>query len=201
MARTAIALVVSVLLLGAGFSAGAASAERVCHPALRAQLVAMMAQDQYEQSPEYTGPWHGPQRTDRLRKIIARYGWPTFRMVGVDGATAAWVIAQHSDHDPAFQQQALELMRAAAAAGQADPIELAYLEDRTAVNHDRPQVYGTQVTCIDGELAPRPLIDPERVDERRASVGLGPLQEYLDSFPADSCAEGTHVLDSLASMT
>jgi len=83
-------------------------------------------------------------------------------MVGADGATAAWVIAQHSDHDPAFQQRALELMRAAAAAGQADPIELAYLEDRTAVNHGR-----------------------------LASVGLEPLQEYLDSFPADMCVEGT----------
>ncbi len=187
MARTAIALVLSVLLLGAGFSAGVASAERVSHPGLRAQLVAMMERDQYEQSPDYTGPWHGPQRTDRLRRIITRYGWPTFRMVGVDGATAAWVIAQHSDHDPAFQQQALELMRAAAAEGQADPVELAYLEDRTAVNHGRPQIYGTQVTCIDGEVAPRPLIDPERVDERRASVGLGPLQEYLDSFPDDMC--------------
>jgi hypothetical protein len=189
MVRTVIALVVSVFLVGAGFSVPAAAAERVCHPALRAELVAMMAQDQYEQSPDYTGPWHGPQRTDRLREIIVRYGWPTFRMVGVDGATAAWVIAQHSDHDPAFQQQALELMRVAAAAGQADLVELAYLEDRTAVNHDRLQVYGTQVTCIDGELAPRPLIDPERVDERRASVGLGPLQEYLDSFPDDSCTE------------
>jgi hypothetical protein len=183
------ALVLSVLLIGAGFSAGAAAADPVCNPGLRAELVAMMAQDQYEQSPDYTGPWHGPQRTERLRRIIARYGWPTFRMVGVDGATAAWVIAQHSDHDPAFQQQALELMRAAAAAGQADPVELAYLEDRTAVNHGRLQIYGTQVTCVDGEVAPRPLIDPERVDERRASVGLGPIQEYLDSFPDDMCAE------------
>ena len=191
MARIAIAVVMSALLLGAGVSAGAASAERVCNPGLRAELVAMMAQDQYELSPDYTGPWRGPQRTDRLRRIIARHGWPTFRMVGVDGATAAWVIAQHSDHDPAFQQQALDLMRVAAAAGQADPIELAYLEDRTAVNHDRLQIYGTQVTCIDGELAPRPLIDPERVDERRASVGLGPLQEYLDSFPEGICTEGT----------
>jgi hypothetical protein len=61
------------------------------------------------------------------------------------------------------------------------------LEDRTAVNHGRLQIYGTQVTCIDGELGPRPLIDPER----RASVGLGPLQEYLDSFPDGICAEGT----------
>lgn len=97
------------------------------------------------------------------------------------------MIAQHSDHDPAFQQRALTPMRAAARAGQADRIELAYLTDRVAVNHGRLQVYGTQVTCIGDELGPRPLIDPDNVDERRASVGLGPLQEYLDSFSDGVC--------------
>lgn len=192
MIRAAIALTVSAFLLCGGFTT-AAAAERVCEPALRAELVEMMDQDQYEQSPEYTGPWHGPERTDRLREIIAEYGWPTFRLVGTDGATAAWVIAQHADHDPAFQRYALRLMRAAARQGQADPVELAYLTDRVAVNTGRLQVYGTQVTCVDGAVAPRPLIDPEHVDERRAAVGLGPLQEYLDGFPGDLCAPQARV--------
>ena len=183
-----IALLAAILLMFSGLSGGAARAVRVCDPVLRAELLEMMAQDQYEQSEEYTGPWHGPERTDRLREIIARHGWPTFRLVGRDGSTAAWVITQHSDHDPAFQQRALTLMKAAARVGQADRIELAYLTDRVAVNHGRPQVYGTQVTCIGEELGPAPLIDPEHVDERRASVGLVPLQEYLDSFPDGICA-------------
>ncbi|HEX6355632.1 DUF6624 domain-containing protein [Actinophytocola sp.] len=192
MVRTVLALMVSVVLMCSGFSVATASpADQVCEPALRAELLDMMAQDQYEQSPEYTGPWHGPERTDRLREIIAEYGWPTFRLVGTDGATAAWVIAQHSDHDPAFQQKALKLMRAAARAGQADPIELAYLTDRVAVNTGRLQIYGTQVRCVDGAFAPAPLVDPEHVDERRASVGLGPLQEYLDTFPDEWCADPT----------
>lgn len=190
MIRTVIVAMMSIVLVCLGFSTAAASpADRVCDPALRAELLEMMAQDQYENSPDYTGPWHGPERTDRLREIIAESGWPTFRLVGTDGATAAWVIAQHSDHDPAFQQRALKLMRAAARAGQADPIELAYLTDRVAVNTGNLQTYGTQVRCVDGEFAPAPLIDPEHVDERRASVGLGPLQEYLDSFPDEWCAE------------
>lgn len=189
MVRTAIVLVMSVVLVCSGFATAQASVDdRVCYPALRAELLEMMARDQYEQSPEYTGPWHGPERTDRLREIIARHGWPTFRMVGVDGATAAWVIAQHSDHDAAFQQRALKLMRAAARAGQADLVELAYLTDRVAVNTGTLQTYGTQVTCVDGAVAPRPLIDPEHVDDRRAAVGLGPIAEYLDSFPDDMCS-------------
>lgn len=195
MIRTAIALMVSVLLAFSGFSGDKASAEtsaeRVCNPELRAELLAMMAQDQYERTEEYTGPSHDRERTDRLREIIAEFGWPTFRLVGTDGATAAWVIAQHSDHDPTFQQRALRLMRAAARVGQADRIELAYLTDRVAVNTGRPQTYGTQITCVDGDIAPAPLIDPDHVDERRAAVGLGPLQEYLDSFPDGICAGPT----------
>ncbi len=100
--------------------------------------------------------------------------------------TGPWHAPERTD--PAFQQQALELMRAAARAGQADRIELAYLTDRVAVNTGRLQIYGTQITCVDGDIAPAPLVDPEHVDERRAAVGLGPLQEYLDSFPDDICA-------------
>lgn len=57
---------------------------------------------------------------ERLGEIVAEHGWPTRSLVGDDGATAAWAIAQHSDLDPQFQRQMLELMWAAAAVGEAD---------------------------------------------------------------------------------
>ena len=43
----------------------------------------------------------------------------------------------------------------------------------------KPQEYGTQAIARDGGFQPRNLRDPDRVDERRASVGLGSLAEYL----------------------
>lgn len=55
-------------------------------------------------------------RTARLGRIVAEYGWPTRTLVRDDGATAARAIAQHSDLDPTFQQEMLEVMRKAAAA-------------------------------------------------------------------------------------
>jgi hypothetical protein len=70
-------------------------------------------------------------------------------------------------------------MRAAVEDGEADPTELAYLEDRVALNSGRPQTYGTQIACVDGHAEPSELADPDRVEELREEVGLQPLDDYL----------------------
>jgi hypothetical protein len=165
------------------------STEREPDEELRAELVEMMEQDQTERSPDYTGEWNDQVRTDRLREITEEHGWPGSDLVGVDGASAAWVIAQHSDLDPEFQQEALELMRPAVEAGLADPTELAYLEDRVALNSGGEQIYGTQIGCVDGVPQPAPLADPETVDERRAEAGMEPIDEYLATLNEACAAE------------
>lgn len=163
--------------------------EREPDDELRAELLEMMEQDQTERSPEYTGEWNDQARTDRLREIVEEHGWPGSDLVGDDGASAAWVIAQHSDLDPGFQQEALELMRPAVEAGLADPTELAYLEDRVGLSSGGEQVYGTQIACVDGVPQPAPLADPETVDERRAEVGLEPMDDYLATLNEACAAE------------
>jgi len=164
-------------------------------PELRAELVEMMAADQEERAAwdlvpagEPLPPGQDRARTMRLREIIAEHGWPTRTMVGTDGATAAWVVAQHSDLDPDFQEEALALMEPAVAAGEADPIEFAYLTDRVASSRGETQLYGTQIGCVDGAIGPMPpLADPDRVDELRAEVGLGTLEDYYAEFPPGGC--------------
>ncbi|MFC5148986.1 hypothetical protein [Streptomyces aureoversilis] len=42
----------------------------------------------------------------------------------------------------------------------------------------QPQIYGTQYLTNAGELRPRPIEDPEQMDERRAAVGLEPHAGY-----------------------
>lgn len=163
--------------------------QRETDEGLRAELLEMMEQDQTERSPDYTGEWNDQERTDRLSEIVEEHGWPGSDLVGEDGATAAWVIAQHSDLDPGFQQEALELMRPAVEAGLADPTELAYLEDRVALNSGGEQVYGTQIGCVDGVPQPAPLADPEPVEERRTEVGLEPIADYLATLNEACAAE------------
>ncbi len=163
-----------------------APAGPVADPALREELLAMLAADQAARAEEGADGFAGDrERTERLRRITAERGWPTRTLVGADGATAAWAIAQHSDLDPQVQERFLALMRDAVAAGEADPGELAYLEDRVAAGAGRPQTYGTQIGCAeDGTPQPGPLADPDRVDELRAGVGLPPLADYLAELAA-----------------
>ena len=129
-------------------------------------------------------------RAERLKEIIAEHGWPTIDFVGRDAASAAWLIAQHADFDVAFQERALELMREALADDQVDPVDVAYLKDRVAVNRGRPQTYGTQILCMDGRPGPAtPIEDAENVDARRNEVGLDPLEDYYVELEEACAAE------------
>jgi hypothetical protein len=155
------------------------------HPELRDELVLMLEEDQAERMGE-SATINDRARADRLEEIVDEYGWPTFSMVGEDGATAAWAIAQHADHDVELQERMLDLMKVAAADGEADPSQTAFLEDRVALNLGRPQIYGSQIGCVDGEAVPGPIEDEQNVDARRAEVGLDPLDDYLAQF-AEVC--------------
>lgn len=129
-------------------------------------------------------------RTERLKEIIDEHGWPTIDLVGRDGASAAWLIAQHADFDVAFQQRALALMTDALTDDQVDPVDVAYLEDRVAVNRGRPQTYGTQIRCLDGRPEPAtPIVEAASVDARRVEVGLDPLEDYYAELEEACAAE------------
>jgi hypothetical protein len=121
-----------------------------------------------------------------LKQVISAAGWPGASLVGVDGANAAWLLAQHADSDPAFQRQCLDLLTAAVAAGEATRQHLAYLTDRVLLAEGKQQEYGTQVTSRGGRFVPRDLRDPGNVDTRRASMDLEPLADYLRGFGSSS---------------
>jgi Family of unknown function (DUF6624) len=114
-----------------------------------------------------------------LRQLITDVGWPGKSLVGEDGARDAWLLAQHADRDPVFQRQCLDLLAAAVERGEATAVQQAYLTDRVLLHEGKPQEYGTQAIAREGGFVARNLRDSGHVDERRASVGLGPLAEYL----------------------
>src|SRR5512133_4247593 len=69
------------------------------------------------------------QNTMWLDEIIKQYGWPTYSLVGEDGAQAAFLIIQHSP-SLEFQKRCLHLLERAVRQNEADKISLAYLTDR-----------------------------------------------------------------------
>lgn len=117
--------------------------------------------------------------TTRMKEIIAAHGWPGKSLVGEDGAAAAWLLVQHADKDPEFQQRCLPLLAEAVKKGEASGQNLAYLTDRVLVAQKKPQRYGTQARQVDGKLVPSPIEDEAHVDQRRAEVGLGSLADYM----------------------
>ncbi|MFH9348661.1 DUF6624 domain-containing protein [Kitasatospora sp. NPDC017646] len=160
-------------------------------PSLTAQLVAMMAEDNTAARLAHSADlaeqaaWRRltARHGDRLSEIMAEHGWPTELAVGAEAARAAWLIAQHADRQLDVQRRAVDLMAEAVAAGSASARDLAFLQDRLAVNEGREQRYGTQIGAVaDGRPVPWPCEDPERLDERRAQVGIEPFDEYTARF-------------------
>jgi hypothetical protein len=118
------------------------------------------------------------ENTKRLGEIIERHGWPTYTLVGKDGANAAWLLVQHADSSPKFQRKCLDLM-AKVPRVEISQKDIAYLTDRVLLAEGKKQVYGTQFTLVHGKCKPRPLEDEASVDKRRKEVGLPPLAEYF----------------------
>jgi hypothetical protein len=119
-------------------------------------------------------------QTERLRHIVSSIGWPTISKVGKKAAEDAWLIAQHADHDVAFQKECLAAM-SAEKTEEVSPIDVAHLHDRICMNEGVPQFFGTQMIRNEyGEYGPYPIEQIETVDERRAEIGLGTLAEYKD---------------------
>src|SRR5690606_20536088 len=115
-----------------------------------------------------------------IRKIVADHGGlPTARQVGLEGVSAAWLLVQHADRDPDFQHQVLDAIMPLVESGEVSSHDFALLTDRVLVNADKPQRYGSQLMAVDGKWQAKPMEAPEKVDQRRASLGQMPLADYI----------------------
>jgi hypothetical protein len=125
------------------------------------------------------------KNADRLRQIVNEYGWPDEKTVGEDGAKATWFIVQHAIGFPDLQRRCLHLMQRCVEEGRLPRWQLAYLEDRIAMQEGRPQRYGTQWLDdpLDGRTRPWKLAEPGRVDELRAAAGLDPMHSIPERGP------------------
>jgi len=114
----------------------------------------------------------------KVIKILDEKGWVGKDVVGAQANQTLFLVIQHSDLK--YQQKYLPMMREAVKKGNANPGNLAYLEDRVALREGRRQIYGSQSSKnkTTNKLYISPMIDPDNVDKRRAEVGLGTMAEY-----------------------
>lgn len=120
----------------------------------------------------------------RIKQVFDQYGFTGFDLVGEEGSLSFWLLTQHSDHNPEFQKNVLEKMKIEVTKGNAKPSNYALLVDRVKLNTGQKQIYGTQVD-FNFEIAqayPKNLADSSNVNHRRKSVGLEPLEKYLNEM-------------------
>lgn len=114
----------------------------------------------------------------KVKAILEKYGWLGPQDIGRKANLALFLVIQHAD--PLTQREYLPIMREAVKTGRANGSSLALLEDRVAIGEGRPQIYGSQLYQEgDGPLIVQAMEDPDHVDERRASIGLPPMAEYV----------------------
>ena len=120
-------------------------------------------------------------------RIYQEYGWPTFSMLGEQGAQDYWLLVQHQTLD--FQRKVLPAMEKAMEKKEASKASYAYLYDRVMIGEGKPQHWGTQGKCEDGKAKLQPVDDPTHLEQRRREAGIYPASEekYLKLL-ASHCA-------------
>ncbi len=162
-------------------------------PQLRGELLAMSKSDQDARQALIAAGMERPStelrarmaeidaaNTARIKKIVRLHGWPGKSLVGDDGETAAFLLVQHADRAPAFQRQALPLLRKAWQAGDASGEHLALLTDRVLVSEGKPQLYGSQADIVDGKIVVKAVQDEPNLGKRRAELGLSSMDDYIE---------------------
>ena len=116
-----------------------------------------------------------------VKEILNSSGWLGKEEIGVKANMALFLVIQHGDFET--QKMFVPVMRDAVLRSKAKAGNLALLEDRLALKEGRGQIYGSQIIRFDDlGYQVSPLLDPSKVDERRAEVGLGTLQEYISNW-------------------
>lgn len=117
-----------------------------------------------------------------VTKILDERGWLGRDVIGIKGNSTLFLVIQHADFKT--QEKYLPMMREAVLKGKASAGDIALLEDRVALRKGEKQIYGSQIgrNPETGEYYIMPLIDPDNVDNRRAEMGLGPIESYLSNW-------------------
>lgn len=115
----------------------------------------------------------------KVEKILSERGWLGADVVGEQGNWTLFLIIQHSDLK--IKLKYFSMIKEACAKGNAPPRDLALLEDRVASEQGKLQIYGNTIKRYSesGIFDVWPIIDPENVDKRRASVGIEPIAPYI----------------------
>lgn len=119
----------------------------------------------------------------RLEELLKEHdqSWFGKSLAGADGSEAAWIVVQHAISRPDLQRRMLPILEKAAEKNEIPLWQPAFLEDRINFFEGKPQRYGSQFDWNErNAMSPNEIFEPEKIDERRAAVGLPvPYSDYI----------------------
>ncbi len=115
----------------------------------------------------------------RISKLLDNNnGWIGKKTVGPDAARAVFIAIVHS-HQTKLYEKHLPQLKKGFAKEKIGGYYLAYLEDVLTFQEKKHQRYGTLSICNQkGNWFLRPIEDLLHINERRAALGLGTIEEY-----------------------
>jgi hypothetical protein len=116
------------------------------------------------------------ENTALLLAYIKQHGWPQEKVVGKKSVDRALFIARNSNK--AVQQNLLPLLHEAFKKHELSGQKLAEFTDVVLIGLKKKQRYGTQVAIVNREVVFNEIENIAKVDERRSSMGLMPLDDY-----------------------
>jgi len=118
----------------------------------------------------------------KVKQVLDKYGWLGPDVVGSKGSVTLFLVIQHADAKD--RDKYLPMMREAVKKGNAQGSQLALMEDRSALEHGKKQIYGSQIGRDEktGKYYIDPIEDEPNVDKRRAAVGLDSLEDYAQQW-------------------
>lgn len=127
--------------------------------------------------------WELKERINRenvrtLDSIVLSSGWPKISEVGSMAANAAFLVVQHSNL--ALQEKYLPTIKALCGQQEASWQSYALMYDRVQMGNNRPQLYGSQawLNPETQQMEMYPIEDEANVNQRRAAMGMGPIEQY-----------------------
>mgnify|MGYP003292161454 FL=1 len=115
-----------------------------------------------------------------VSRILDTYGWPSG--LSDEANNAIFLVIDHSNLKT--MNKYIGLFCDAVEKGHLSMNDLVTMEDRMLMNAGKPQKYGTQAYSLveDGKTVIYiwPVEDPDKLDALRKSVGLIPIEDYLE---------------------
>ena len=117
-------------------------------------------------------------------QIFKDHGYPSYKLVGNKSAHHYWLLVQHQEGHIQFQEKILEAMNELLKTDQVSKNDYAYLRDRVNISKGAKQVYGTIMELNEDKTSYiyLPVIEPDSLDARRKSMGLPPIEFYINNM-------------------